>query len=69
MGDVIGVAIKNGLHDLFENECCIILAEKLLGDNVIEELTASTQLANQMHILLIFKVLVKLDDVWVVELL
>ena len=60
------MAIVKCLQNLFEDLGSNLFAEELFLDNPIKKLTTCAQLCDKVHIGLIFEVLVKLDDVWVV---
>ena len=61
------MAVVDSLQDLLEDLGGIRLFEVLLGDDPIEQLTAATELCDEVDVLRVFEVLVELKDVRVVE--
>ena len=67
MGNVLVVAVVNGVEDLLEDLTSVLLLEELFLYDSIKEFTTSAQLTDQVDVLLVHKVLVQLDNVWMVE--
>jgi hypothetical protein len=61
------MAIIYSEQNLFENTSCELLFEKLLLNNFFKEFTTLAKLCNQVDVFLIFKVLVQLQNLRVVE--
>lgn len=65
----MAVAVVDALEDLLETVCGLGLGEELLLDDLVEQLSALAQLSDEVKVLVVFKVLVELEDVGVVKLL
>ena len=63
------MTIVNGLQNLLEYLNSVCLLEVLFSNDPIEQLAATAELCDEVDVLFILEVLVKLDDVGVVELL
>ena len=69
VSDVLFMAVIDGLQDLFENLCSVFLIEELLFNNFIKKFTTLAHFSDEVYIFIVFKVLVELNDMWVVYLL
>jgi hypothetical protein len=69
VADVVFVQIGNSRENLSHDHGCVCLAQKLLLDNLIEQLSALADFSDQIDGLFCFVDLVESDDVGVVELL
>jgi len=63
------VAVVDALEHLLEAMCCLGLSEELLLNDLVEQLSSLAQLGDQVKVLFVLEVLVKLQDMRVVELL
>ena len=67
MRDVLFVAVIYGLHYLHKDSRCVLFVEVFFFHDLVEQLTAFAQLRDQVNILLVFEILIELEDVGVVE--
>ena len=67
MRDVLFVAVIYGLHYLHKDSRCVLFVEVLFFHNLVEQLATFAQLRDQVYILLVFEILVELEDVGVVQ--
>ena len=68
VNDALGMAVVNTKHQLFEAVSGLLLGVALLLDNLVEHLTTSAQLGNNVEVFIILEVLVELQDMWVIKL-
>lgn len=67
MGDVLVVAVVNGVEDLLEDLASVLLLEELFLYDSIKELSSSAQLTDEVDVLFVHEVLVQLDHIWMVK--
>ena len=69
MGNLVAVAVVDTKKQLSEALGRLLLCEELLFDDLIEQLTSSAKLGDQVEVLVIFEVLNQLQDMRVIQLL
>jgi hypothetical protein len=69
MCNALSVAIIQALKDLSKDFGCFVFRKELVFDDPIKELTTLASLGNNIDVLLLVKVLEKLQDVWMIQLL
>ena len=67
MRDVLFVAVIDGLHYLHKDSRSVLFVEVLFLYDLIKQLAAFAQLCDQVNILLVFEILVQLQDMGVVQ--
>jgi hypothetical protein len=63
------MTVVDTLHNLLEAMGGLNFGEKFLFDNLVEQLSSSAQLGDEVEVLFVFEVLVQLEDMWVIKLL
>jgi len=69
MHNILAMTVIQGHKNHLERFRGQLFIEKLILDDSVEKFSAFAQLRHQIHVGGVLKVLVKLDDVWVVQLL
>lgn len=69
MRNTLVMTVVQALQNLFEQSCCLLLGEVFFSHDLVEELTTCAELSNQVDILLVFKVFVEFQYIWVIEFL
>jgi len=69
MCNVLKVAVVNALHNLLEHFGSISFIKELFFNDLIEQFSALADLSDEVNILGVLKVLIELDDMWVINLL
>jgi len=67
MADTFAVAIVQGHQNLLEDIGSLLLIEKLSCNDPVEKLSSSTKFCDQVDVLVVFKVLVELNNVGVIK--
>jgi hypothetical protein len=67
VGNSLLMAIVKGLQDLLENLSCNFLRKELFLDDAVKQFTSRAQLSDEVHIFCIFKVLIKLEYIGMVQ--
>lgn len=68
MSDAFGVEVVNAVQDLLQKLRGLLLGQRLLLGQEVEELAAGHQLQDQDHVRLVLKDVVQRDDVAVLDL-
>jgi len=68
MADVFLVEVEQSPNDLFKNGSCFIFAEMTLLYDSVEQLTTITNFHNQINIHFVFKGLIKLDNIGMIDI-
>jgi len=69
MSYVLSMTVVDTLQDLLEYLSSIFLIKELLFNNLIKQLSTLTHFSDKVHILGVFEVLIKLNDMWMINLL
>lgn len=68
VSDAFGVKVVNAVQDLLEKLCGLLLSQRLLLSQEVEQLSAGHQLQDQDHVRLVLEDVVERDDVAVLDL-
>jgi hypothetical protein len=69
MDDIVLMAIVDGRQNMLHYLCSILLWQPSLLQNLVKQLASRADFCNDEEALLILKVLIDLDNIWMIEIL